>query len=149
MVLELRRDDDVAGPEIVEAPGVGDEIEPLGSVPDEDHLTRGRSVDQGAHLLAGTFVARGRPLAELVDGTMDVRVGRLVERAHRIKHLPGLLRGVRRVEVGKRLAVSLGLENGEVETYATGVECGDGRNLGHGFMVPGGPSHARAAGRTG
>ena len=38
VVLELRRDGDIAGAEVVEPPGVRDQVESLGAVPGEDHL---------------------------------------------------------------------------------------------------------------
>ena len=46
MVLELGHDDDVAGPEVVEAPRVGDEVERLGPVAREDDLPRRGRVDE-------------------------------------------------------------------------------------------------------
>src|SRR5207249_11232253 len=65
----------------------------------EDHLAvRGR-VDVRTHLLPRALVAGGRAFGERVDATMDVRVGVLVELAHRVEHLPRLLRRGGRVEV--------------------------------------------------
>jgi hypothetical protein len=64
VVLELGRNDDVAGAEIVEAPGVGDEVQRLGRAAREDDLARGGRVDEGPHLLARALEALGRPLGE-------------------------------------------------------------------------------------
>ena len=62
VVLELGHDDGVARPEVVEAPGVGDEVQTLGRVTDEDHLARVRRVEEGPHPLARVLEAFRRPL---------------------------------------------------------------------------------------
>ena len=82
VVLELGDDDEVARAEVVEPPGVGDEVERLGRAAREDDLARRRRVDERAHLLAGALVAGGRALGELVDAAVHVRVRGLVEVAH-------------------------------------------------------------------
>ena len=86
VVLELRDHDDVARAEVVEAPGVRDEVEALRHVPREDDLPCRRRVDERAHLLARALVAGRRPLREVVDPAVDVRVGVLVELAHGVEH---------------------------------------------------------------
>ena len=50
-------EDGVAGAEVREAPRVGDEVDRLGGVADEDDLALGRRVDEGAYLLAGVLRA--------------------------------------------------------------------------------------------
>jgi hypothetical protein len=40
VVLQLRDHDDVAGPEVIQPPRVGNEVDALGRVPGEDHLAR-------------------------------------------------------------------------------------------------------------
>ena len=122
VVLELGDDDRVAGAEVVPAPRIGDEVECLGRVADEDDLPRLRGVQERAHLLAGSLEAGGRPLAEDVHGAVHVRVGRLVEGGHRIDHLARLLGAVRRIQVGEGLAVDQLLEDGEIGPQGTGVE---------------------------
>ena len=44
VVLELGRDDEVAGAEVVESPGVGDEVQRLGRAAREDDLARGAAL---------------------------------------------------------------------------------------------------------
>ena len=135
VMLELGDDDHVARAEVLETPGVGDQVQRLGDVPGEDHLADGGRVQQRAHLLARSFEARRRPLREVVDGAVHVCVRVAVELPHRVQHLPRLLRGVRRVEIGERLAVHLALEGGKIGPQLAGIERGDGR-LGHVLMVP-------------
>ena len=62
VVLELGREHDVAGAEVREPPGVGDEVDRLGRVADEDDLARRRRVDERARLLARALERRGRAL---------------------------------------------------------------------------------------
>src|SRR5439155_252418 len=124
VVLELGRNDDVAGAETVEAPGVGDEVQRLGRAAREDDLARGGRVDERPYLLARALEALGRLLGEQVDAAMDVGVRRLVELAQLIQHLPRLLRGHRRVEVGERLSVEAPLEDREVRAELVRVERG-------------------------
>jgi hypothetical protein len=52
VVLELGRNDDVAGAETVEASGVCDEVERLGRAARIDDLAGGGGADEGAHLFA-------------------------------------------------------------------------------------------------
>jgi len=122
VVLELGRNDDVAGAELVEAPGVGDEVERLGRAAREDDLAYGGRVDEGPHLLARALEALGRPLGEQVDAAMDVGVRGLVELALRVEHLPRLLRAHRGVEVGERLTVEALLEDRKVRAELVRVE---------------------------
>ena len=122
VVLELGDEHEVAGAEVVEPPGVGDQVQGLGRVADEDDLPHRRRVDERARLLARSLEGRRRALAELVDAAMDVRVRRLVEVRHRVEHLPRLLRARGRVEVGERLAVEVLLEDREVGAELGGVE---------------------------
>ena len=52
VVLELGDEDDVTRAEVGEPPRIGDEVDALGRVANEDHLPRSRRVEKGAHLLA-------------------------------------------------------------------------------------------------
>ena len=114
VVLELGDEDDVARAEVGEAPRVRDEVDRLGRVADEDDLARGRRVHERAAPLARVLERLGRPLGELVDAAVHVRVRRLVEVRHRLEHRPGLLRARGRVEEGERLAVEDLLEDREI-----------------------------------
>src|SRR5207244_13614004 len=88
VVLELGDDDDVAGAEVVEAPGVGDEIDAFSGAVREHDLAGGRRVDELRDLLSSALVLRGCQLGQRVDASMDVCVGRLVEGAQLVEHLP-------------------------------------------------------------
>ena len=134
VVLELGDDDEVAGPEVHEPPGVGDEVQPLGRVPREDDLLRRGRVDEARHGLARALVGGGCPLGELVDAAVHVRVGRLVELPQRVEHLPRLLRRRSRVEVGERLPVDLLLEDREIGAELARVELRGARHS-HGSIV--------------
>ena len=126
VVLELGDHDGVAGAEILEAPGVRDEVDRLGRAAREDHLALGRRVEEGSDRAAGALVALRRALGQPVDAAMDVRVLVLVERAHPVEHLARLLRRRRRVEIRERLAVDLLLEEREVRAKR-GVNRGSSR----------------------
>jgi hypothetical protein len=121
-LLELGCNNEVAGAEVVEPPGVGDEVQRLGRAAREDDLARGSGVDVGSHLLPRTLEALGRPLGEHVDAAVDVGVRGLVELALRVEHLPRLLRAHGGVEVGERLAVEALLEDREVRAEPARVE---------------------------
>ena len=136
VVLELGGDSHVTGAEVVEAPRVRDEVQSLGAVPREDDLPGRARAQKRAHFLARSLVACGRPLAEDVDGAVNVRVGGLVELPHGVQHLTRLLRGVGGVQVRERLAVDLERERGEVGTEPTGVQARDRCGLGHHPMLP-------------
>ena len=122
VVLELGDHDGVAGAEVLEPPGVGDEVDRLGRAAGEDHLALGRRVDERGDRAPGALVALRGALCEPVDAAMDVRVLVLVERAHPVEHLPRLLRRRRRVEIRERLAVDLLLEEREVGAKRGGIE---------------------------
>ncbi len=126
VVLELGREDDVAGAEVRQAPRVRDEVDRLGRVADEDDLALRRRVDERASLLARALEGGGRTLAELVDAAVHVRVRRLVEVGHRVQHLTRLLRARGRVEEGERLAVDQLLEDREIGAQPARVECRTG-----------------------
>ena len=139
VVLELGDDDEIAGAEVREAPGVGDEVDPLGRVAGEDHLARVGRVEERPHPLARMLERLGRALGEHVDTAVHVRVRGLVELGHRVEHLPRLLRARGRVEERERLAVDLLLEDREVAPQRAGIELRIGSH-GHGFIVTT-PSH--------
>src|SRR5207248_1568709 len=82
-------------PEVVQTPRVGDEVDPFGCVSGEDDLTRRRRVQEAPDRLARPFVARRRPLGQLVNPSVDVRVRGLVEAPERVEHPAGLLRARR------------------------------------------------------
>ena len=92
VVLELGNDNRIAGTEILEAPRIRNEVDRLGGAAREDDLPLRRSVDERSNRPPGSLVALGRALCQPVDATMDVRVLVLVESAHPIENLTGLLR---------------------------------------------------------
>ena len=122
VVLELGHEHDVARAEVVETPGVGDEVDRLGRAAGEDHLAGRRGVHERASLLACALVARGRALRQRVDAAVHVRVRGLVELADRVEHLPRLLRAGRGIEVRERLPVDLLLEDRKVGAELLRIE---------------------------
>ena len=87
-----------------QAPGVGDEVDPLGRVAGED---RSRGVDgaltNARHFSRARLERRGRALGELVDAAVDVRVRRLVEGASS-RRAPAAASGSSRRSRGRRAA---------------------------------------------
>ena len=81
VVLEIGDDDEVARAEVVETPGVRDEVQRLGGGAGEDHLALGRRVHVARNLASRGLVAGRRPLGEPVHPAMDVRIRVLVELA--------------------------------------------------------------------
>ena len=137
VVLELGDDHEIAGTEVVQAPGVGDEVDRLGRVAEEDDLAGRGRVHECARLLAGALVRRRRALAERVDAAVDVRVRGLVEAVHRLQHLARLLGGDRGVQVRERLAVEVLLEDGEVGPQLVRVDSRLRGRYRHGTIVLG------------
>ena len=129
VVLQLADDDEVALAQVVEPPGVGDEIQRLGGLAREDHLALRGRVHERRHLRASTLVRVRRALGEPVDAAMHVRVGVRVELDHGVEHLARLLRRGRRVEEGDRLPVHELLEVGKIGAQALRIEL---RRGGHG-----------------
>ena len=123
-MLELGDHDGVAGTEVLQPPGVRDEVDRLGRAAREDHLALGRRVDERGDRAAGALVALGGALGQPVDAAVDVRVLVLVERAHPVEHLARLLGRRRRVEVRERLPADELLEEREVRAKRCGVETG-------------------------
>jgi hypothetical protein len=105
VVLEIGHDYEVARAEVVETPGVRDEIQRLGRTAREDHLAFRWRVHESSHFGARRLVSGRRALGEPVDATVDVRIRVLVVVAHRVEHLARLLRRSSRVEECDRLAV--------------------------------------------
>ena len=125
MVLEFRHHDDVAGAEVVEPPGVRDEVgSPLGRAAGEDHLAFARRVQERGDLRARSLVARCCVLGELLDAAVHVRVGGLVEVADRVEDLSRLLRRRGGVEVRERLPVDLTVEDREVRAQLVRIQLG-------------------------
>src|SRR5205807_359556 len=116
-------------PEVVEAPGVRDEVQALGRSANEDDLPRGRSVDEPRHLVPRALVLLRRALGQRVDAPVHVRVRGLVEGAQLVQDLARLVRGHRRVEIRERPPVNLLLEDREVGAQHARAEL---RLLGHG-----------------
>ena len=117
-------DHEVAGAEVVEPPGVRDEVDRLGRAPREDHLLLRGRVERRRDGAPRALVALRRALGEAVDAAVHVRVLVLVERAHPVEHLARLLRGRGRVEERDRLAVEEILEHREVHAQPVRVEHG-------------------------
>src|SRR3954454_9520089 len=134
VVLEFGDHYEVARAEVREAPGIGDEIDPLGRVAGEDDLAGVGRVEEGPYPFPRMLERLGRALGQHVDTAVDVRVRGLVDPRHRIEHLPRLLRAGGRIEEGERLAVDLLLEDREVAAQRLRVELRFGRNS-HALMV--------------
>src|SRR5215211_4795013 len=74
-VMIHRRDDyQIAGLDVTPAPCLGDEVDRLGRVANEDNLPRGFGVDEVSHHMPGGLVLRCRSLGQVVHAAMDVGV---------------------------------------------------------------------------
>ncbi len=154
MVLHLGQDDGVAAADVAAAPRVGDEVDRLRGVPDEDDLGRLGRIDQPRDRSSRPFIRGGRPLGDLVDATVDVRGIFAVVGVRGIDDGLGLEAGGRRVEIDELLAVAVGRgQDREVGTPAAEIRAGrdrpalggSGGNVGHRCCRPSGrsPSPAR------
>ncbi len=123
VMLELRQDDGVSPPDVATSPGVGDEVDGLGGVADEDDLGRVRSADEVRHGLACTFVGRRGLLTDGVDAAMDVGAVAPLVGVHRLDDGAWLEGRGGAVEVREAAAgPELPLEDGEVATDDVSVE---------------------------
>ena len=127
VVLQLGQDDGVGAPDVAAAPGVGDQVDRLGGVAGEDDLARARRADEVGDLRAGRLVGRGRLLGDGVDAAVDVGRIAAVVVVDRVDHLPRLLAGGGRVEVGEGPTPEVALEDREVGADGERIERLDGR----------------------
>ena len=98
---------------LVAAPRVGDEVEGLGRVADEDHLAP-VGAEVGRDRRAGVLVERRSPPRRACDAAVDVGVVLAPVAIQRLDHRERLLCGGAVVEVGERLAVDLPSEDREL-----------------------------------
>jgi hypothetical protein len=75
VVIHRGHHDEVTSADITPAPGLGDEVDRLSRIADEDDLTGGSRVDEIGHHMAGRFVLRCCALREIIDAAVDVGVG--------------------------------------------------------------------------
>ena len=113
VVLHLGDHDAVAGGEVGAAPRVGDQVERLGRVADEDDLAA-VGAEMGRDRRASTLVERGRLLGEGVDAAVDVGVVLAPVAVERLDHRERLLGGRAVVEIGERFPVDLSREDREL-----------------------------------
>ena len=104
MMLESRREDRVARPEIARAPAEADEVDRFGRVARPDDFGGLGRVDEARDFGARAFEGFGRALGELVDAAVDVRVVVRVVVHERVDDGLRLLRTRGRIE--KREALS-------------------------------------------
>ena len=122
MVLHAGDDDLVAGPDVLAAVGLGDEVDGLGGAAHVDELVVLGGVDEAADLAAGGLVVVGGVLAQGVDAAMDVGIlGRVVV-DQRVNNALGLLAGGRVVQVDEGMSVDFLVENGEVLAQLFDIE---------------------------
>jgi hypothetical protein len=114
VVFHLREDDRVTRADIPAAPAVGDQVDGLGRVAGPHDLVGGRRVDEPCDPGTGALVLLRRPLADLVDGAVHVRVVLAVVAVHRLYDGARLLAGGGRVQVDQPLPVRTLLQDREV-----------------------------------
>ena len=91
-MLHLGREQQVTGTEVRSTPAVGDQVEGLRRVADEDDLAMARRSDEGGDRHARGLVAGVGIGAELVQPAMDVRVVVGVRVGHGVDDVARLLR---------------------------------------------------------
>ena len=121
VVLEPGDDDLVACFHVAAAPGLRDEVDPLGCPADEHDLLGRRRVDELAHLVARRLVGVGRARGQRVRAAMDVGVLVRVEGGEPVDDRLRLLRGRAVVEPDQALAMHLLLQDREVVADRGGV----------------------------
>ncbi len=132
MVLHLRQQDGVAGPEIGRAPGVGHEVDRLRRAAGPDDLVGAARIEKACHARPGALVGGGGPVAQLVEAAVHVRVVAAVIPFDRLDDRQRLLarRGV--VQVDKRPPVHLPIEDREVGPQRLPIDRWRGRRGGRG-----------------
>ena len=103
VVLHRRDDHLVTVAHLLTAKRLRHEIDALRGVARKDDLGRFGGIEKTGHLPACALVRVGRPLAQRIHATMDVRVLRGVVSRQRLEHRARLLGGGRIVEIGERL----------------------------------------------
>ena len=123
VVLHLGQYDRVAAADVASTPGVGDEVDRFGGIPDEHDLVRVGGVDQARRHGPGVLVGRGRSFRQLVYAAVDVGGVFGVVGVHCLDHGQRFLAGRGAVEVDERLAEPVHrLEDREIGTNASGVQ---------------------------
>jgi len=114
-VLHLGEDDLVARAELVQAPGVGDEVLGLGGVFREHHLLApAAGTDELREFVVGLLVGDRGLLTQVVEAAVDVRVRVSVVVGDGVDHRIGRVRRRGVVEVDDLLPAELPLEDREV-----------------------------------
>ena len=128
-MLEPGDDDLVAGLDVAPAPGLGDEVDPLGRPANEDNFARRRSAEETADLVARAFVGVGGAGGERVRAAMDVRILMRIECREPVDDRLRLLRRCAIVEPDQAPAVNPLLQDWKVVADRGRVEsaCAGGR----------------------
>jgi hypothetical protein len=122
VVLHARDEDLVPGLQPRPQEAVRHQVDALGGAAGEDDLALAPGVQEPLHGDARALVSRRGPLAQRVDGAVDVGVVVRVEARHRVDDDLGLLRGGAVVQVGQGFAAHALREHGELRTQGGGVE---------------------------
>ena len=114
VVLELRKDDLVAGLQHLAAERRSHEVDRLRCSPDEDDLGRAPGIDKVGDLAARRFERLGRSLAQRVDATVHIRVVQFIRVSHRIQDKARLLSARGIVQIDEAPAVHGLRKDGEI-----------------------------------
>jgi hypothetical protein len=121
VMLHAGKENDIAGTEILCAPGVGNEVDALRGAAGEDDLVLGGGAKETCRFLACRLKGIGRPGAQLMQRTMDVGIVTLVIVRQCLNDGPRLLAGGRAVQIDQRVPLNLLVEDGKIGADAMPV----------------------------
>ena len=114
VVLEFAEEDGVAGLEVIEGPGLGDEVDAFGGAAGENDFLRVTGVEESGGPFASGLVGAGGPVAQRVDAAMDVGVVALVVVEQGVQDGTRFLAGRGVVKIDQRMAVDFLIQDREV-----------------------------------
>jgi hypothetical protein len=125
VVLHLGQHDEVAAPDVLAAPCVGDQVDRRRRVRRKDRLLRRRAKPVGDPA-PGVLVQVGRLNCERIHATMNRRPRLGVVAGHRVDHRLRRLRRRARVQVGERIPVERATQDGKFRADLLQARRGDG-----------------------
>ena len=137
VMLHHRGDHFVASLQLIQAPGVGHQVQRLRGIFGKDHLIPG-GVDKLPHLLVSLLVRQGGFLAEHVDAAVDIGVRMEIILPFGLNDRQRFLRRSAAVEIDERTIVNAALQNGEIAAHGFDIERRRGLlrgRLGHGLVL--------------
>jgi hypothetical protein len=121
VVFELRQHDFVALTQVLQSPGIGDEIECFGGILGKDHFLP-VSVNEVCHPLMCLLVSEGRFFTQNIHAAVDIGVGGLIVVTHGVKDLERFLGRRGAIEVDERTVMYATCQNGKITTQCIDIQ---------------------------